>query len=177
MGSAKEESGTDITSAGAGKSKSSDRRKLIQGAAGVYFFFIAYGKLQERIFQFKSPAGKKFAAVWFLQFVDALMNVVIGGIGRQLQGPMPSFPQSLLIYGGMGQLMSKYCLNASLVAGLSFPVATLAKSARMVPVMIGALIMGGATFSKQQVSQAAAIVWGTSLVTLSEGGNKGKSSS
>jgi len=43
--------------------------------------------------------------------------------------------------------------------------------------MIGSLILGGQTFGARQLSQAAAIVGGTSLVTLSEGGGKGKSSS
>merc|ERR1711972_889654 len=73
---------------------------------------------------------------------------------------------------GCGQVLSKYCLSASLAAGLSFPVATLAKSAKMVPVMIGSLILGGQQFSQRQIAQASAIVGGTSIVTLSEGGGK-----
>lgn len=151
--------------------------KLLQGAAGIYFFFIWYGRMQERIFQFKSSSGAKFTAVWFLQFADALANVIIGGIGRWFQGCTPGLPQFLLLGSGLGQVLSKYCLSASLAAGLSFPVATLAKSAKMVPVMIGSLLLGNARFSRRQVSQAAAIVGGTSLVTLSEGGGKGKTSS
>jgi UDP-galactose transporter B1 len=83
----------------------------------------------------------------------------------------------MLCVAGTGQVVSKYCLSASLAAGLSFPVATLAKSAKMVPVMLGSLLLGGATFSTRQLSQAAAIVGGTSIVNLAEGGGKGKSSS
>lgn len=156
---------------------SADRVKLLQGALGIYFFFIQYGRIQERIFQFKSPTGQKFTQVWFLQIIDAIANVIVGLIGRQLQGITAGYPQNLLALSGSLQVVSKYCLSASLAAGLSFPVATLAKSAKMVPVMIGSLFLGGATFSQRQLSQAAAIVGGTSIVTLAEGGNKGKKSS
>merc|ERR1712137_1042958 len=92
-----------------------DRLKLLQGALGIYFFFINYGKLQEKLFQYKSPAGKKFTQVWFLQIVDALANVLVGFAGRSVQG----MPQQLLFASGCGQVLSKYCLSASLAAGLS----------------------------------------------------------
>jgi len=180
MGQGKVDDAQVVKAGDAGSKKemtSADRIKLLQGAAGIYFFFIQYGRMQERIFQFKSADGKKFSSVWFLQLIDALCNVVIGGLGRQLSGSTAGLPHNILLCSGLGQVLSKYCLSASLAAGLSFPVATLAKSAKMVPVMIGSLILGGQTFGTRQLSQAAAIVGGTSLVTLSEGGGKGKGSS
>jgi len=153
-----------------------DRLKLLQGAAGIYFFFIMYGRMQEKIMAFKSPSGKKFSAVWLLTLIDALCNVVVGGIGRSVQGSTPGLPVAPLLQSGLVQVLSKWALSASLAAGLSFPVATLAKSAKMVPVMIGSLLLGGQKFSLRQVAQATAIVGGTSIVTLSEGGGKGKGS-
>merc|ERR1712224_1151629 len=99
------------------------------------------------------------------------------GMGRSVQGSIQGMPQPILFTTGLCQVLSKYCLSASLAAGLSFPVATLAKSAKMVPVMIGSLLLGGATFTSRQIAQATAIVGGTSIVNLSEGGGKGKSSS
>jgi len=133
--------------------------------------------MQERIFQYKSASGKKFTAVWFLQLIDALCNVAVGGLGRMLQGSTSGLPQEILVCSGLGQVVSKYCLSASLAAGLSFPVATLAKSAKMVPVMLGSILIGGQRFGTRQLAQAAAIVGGTSIVTLSEGGGKNKSNS
>lgn len=149
------------------------RMQLVQGAGGIYLFFVMHGKLQERIFLYRSRAGKKFTAVWLLQLLEALANVLVGSIGRHLYGFQPGLPQQQLMCAGITQVFSKYCLSLSLVSGLSFPVATLAKSAKMVPVMLGSLILGGKTFSARKVSQAVAIVGGTSLVTLSEssGGN------
>eukprot|EP00450_Noctiluca_scintillans_P016535 CAMPEP_0194531132 /NCGR_PEP_ID=MMETSP0253-20130528/68358_1 /TAXON_ID=2966 /ORGANISM="Noctiluca scintillans" /LENGTH=293 /DNA_ID=CAMNT_0039376453 /DNA_START=12 /DNA_END=890 /DNA_ORIENTATION=- len=144
-----------------------DRRKLLQGAAGIYLFFITYGRLQERIFRFRTPSGENFALVWFVQVWESLANVILAGIARQISGPVHGFPQRLSAICGVAQVMSKYCFSASLAAGLSFPVATLAKSAKLVPVMIGSLLLGGARFTPRQVSQASAIVGGTTIVNMS----------
>jgi len=154
------------------------RLKLIQLALGIYVFFIQYGKVQERIFKFRSPSGGKFDAVWFLQLFDALGNIAVGAVGRALAGTTPGgLPQQLLVVSGVGQVFSKYCFSASLASGLSFYIATLAKSAKMVPVMVGSLLLGSQSFSTRQISQAAAIVGGTSMVTLAEGSGKSGGSS
>jgi len=154
------------------------RLKLVQLSLGIYFFFIQYGKLQETIFKFRAADGGKFDTVWFLQFFDALGNVLVGAIGRSLTGATPGgLPQQHLVFGGIGQVISKYCFSASLASGLSFYIATLAKSAKMVPVMVGSLLLGGQTFSSRQYLQASAIMGGTSIVTLAEGGGKAGDSS
>ncbi|CAK9093254.1 unnamed protein product [Durusdinium trenchii] len=145
--------------------------QLLKGAAGIYFFFIWYGRLQEQIFKYKSPSGLKFNSVWFLQFLDALVNVAVGALGRCLEGHT-ALPQVFLLFSGVGQVLGKYCMSASLAVGLSFPVATMAKSAKMVPVMIGSLVLGSARFSSAELGQAAAIVSGTGLVSFAEGRHK-----
>jgi UDP-galactose transporter B1 len=158
---------------------SAKRLQMLKGAIGIYYFFITYGTLQEAVFKFVAPDGKKFTSVWFLQLVEALANVGLGYVGRLYEG-VPAgkgMPQVLVAQSGVCQVLSKYFLSASLAAGLSFPVATLVKSAKMVPVMVGSLLMGGATFSQRQIGQAAAIVGGTSLVNLAEGGKGGKKNS
>lgn len=168
--------GQDVAVKGREAYTMQERLKLIQGAAGIYFFFIQYGRMQEKIFQFKSPAGKKFTQVWFLQLIDALCNVGVGFVGRQLQGSTSGLPQDALCLSGFAQVFGKWCLSASLAAGLSFPVATLAKSAKMIPVMLGSLIIGGQKFSTRQITQCTAIVGGTSLVTMAMGGKGGSNS-
>eukprot|EP00434_Breviolum_minutum_P013458 symbB.v1.2.011864.t1/scaffold807.1/size160841/9 len=61
-----------------GRFFSKSQVQLLKGAAGVYFFFIWYGRLQEQIFKYKSASGAKFTSVWFLQLLDALVNVAVG---------------------------------------------------------------------------------------------------
>lgn len=153
------------------------RLKLVCSAGGIYYFFIRYGRIQEQIFQYKSATGAKFQYVWFLQCLDALANILVGFVGRQLQGPNSGLPLHLFSVSGVSQVCAKYCLSSSLAAGLSFPVATLAKSCKLVPVMIGARLMAGTQFSMRKIIQAAAIVGGTSIVTLADGGGKKKTNS
>lgn len=146
------------------------RLQLVGASAAIYFCFIKYGKLQERIFRYRAPLdGKSFDAVWLLQFIDVMASVVVGGVAQVVGGSSAGLPQSLLVCSGIAQVLSKYCMNASLAAGLSFYVATLAKSAKMVPVMIGSFVFGKQSFSWRQIFQAAFIVGGTSLVTLGSG--------
>lgn len=67
---------------------------------------------------------------------------------------------------GASQVFSKAFTGLSLAKGLSFPVATLAKSGKMAPVMIGQLLIGGTTYSLREYLQVGAIIAGTALLSL-----------
>ena len=143
--------------------------ELLFGAGGIYAAFLYYGSLQEDVFRYASDEGDKFTQVWFLQVLEALCNVVVGFLGLQLTGgATPDLPQPLFASSGCSQVLAKYCTNAALANGLSFPVATLAKSGKMVPVMAGSLLLGGASYSLRQYAQVAMIVAGTAIVSLSK---------
>lgn len=43
---------------------------------------------QEDIFHYKAKDGSQFKAAWFLQIIEAVANVVIGGLGLMLTGGM-----------------------------------------------------------------------------------------
>merc|ERR1719379_900127 len=79
-----------------------------------------------------------------------------------------------LISGAL-QVSAKYCTTASMIAGVSFPVATLAKSSKMVPVMVGSLLLGKAKYTFWEYLRVGMIVGGTALVSMS-GKSKGGSS-
>jgi len=76
---------------------------------------------------------------------------------------------------GAAQVSAKACTSLALANGLSFPVATLAKSGKMAPVMAGSLLLGGAKYSIREYLQVAAIIGGTAIVSM--GKKKGGSSS
>merc|ERR1712194_267354 len=61
--------------------------------------------------------------------------------------------------------------------GLSFPVATLAKSGKMAPVMAGSLLLGGATYTLREYLQVAAIIGGTAIVSMGKKKGSGGDSS
>jgi len=80
---------------------------------------------------------------------------------RNKPWPVVSFWKS-----GASQLAAKALMSLSLAAGLSFPVVVLAKSAKIVPVMIGQLLLGGSNYQPRDYAFAALIVLGTALLSL-----------
>jgi UDP-galactose transporter B1 len=149
--------------------------KLLIGVGGIYSAFLYYGSLQEDVFRFKAADGTKFTQAWFLQVLEALANVVVGFIGLKISGQTKGIPQKMFAISGCTQVCAKAFTSLSLANGLSFPVATLAKSGKMVPVMIGSLLLGNAKYSVRQYLQVLAIVAGTAIVGM--GGKSGGSNS
>jgi len=158
--------------------------KLVIGTAGIYTAFLYYGLLQEDVLTYQAPdagsgknltPGGKFTQAWLLQTVEALANVVIGFAGRAIVGGTPGLPLRLFAITGATQVAAKYCTSASTIYGLAYPVATLAKSGKMVPVMLGSLLIGGAKYTTREYLQVGSIVAGTAMVALAKkkggGGN------
>jgi UDP-galactose transporter B1 len=151
-----------------------DAVKLVIGAGGIYAAFLYYGSLQEDVFRYTAADGGTFQQAWFLQVLEALANVVIGFLGMQLMGPTKNIPLTMFGISGAAQVTAKACTSLALANGLSFPVATLAKSGKMAPVMAGSLLLGGAKYSLREYLQVAAIIGGTAIVSM--GKKKGGSS-
>jgi UDP-galactose transporter B1 len=78
----------------------------------------------------------------------------------------PKLPKLLFLLSGTSQVCSKAFTSLSLAYGLSFPVATLSKSAKMAPVMIGQLILGGDRYSIREYLQVSSIVCGTAMLNF-----------
>lgn len=140
--------------------------KLLFGAGGIYASFLYYGSLQEDVFKYVAEDGTTFQQAWFLQVLEALANVIVGYIGMMITGPTRGVPFKMFAISGATQVFAKTCTSLSLANGLSFPVATLAKSAKMAPVMAGSLVVGGATYNIREYLQVVAIMGGTAIVNF-----------
>lgn len=154
-----------------------DSVKLLIGAGGIYAAFLYYGSLQEDVFRFVAPDDTKFTQAWFLQVLEATANVIIGFIGMQLSGATANIPKKMFAISGAAQVSAKACTSLALANGLSFPVATLAKSGKMAPVMAGSLLLGGAKYETREYLQVAAIIGGTAIVSMGKKKAKGGASS
>lgn len=146
--------------------KAQDILKLLFGAGGIYASFLYYGTLQEDVFDYVNPKGLKFTHAWFLQVLEASTNVLVGYIGMKLSGQTSNVPKKYFIITGASQVCSKAFTNMSLAYGLSFPVAMLAKSGKMAPVMAGQLLLGGSNYQYRECIQVAAIICGTVMLSL-----------
>jgi UDP-galactose transporter B1 len=145
-----------------------DAVKLCFGAAGIYLAYLSYGNMQENLFRFQANDGTKFRYVWFLQVLESLVNIGVGAMGRYVFGGTKGLPFMPFATSGVSQVFSKVFTSLSLAAGLSFPVCILTKSAKMVPVMLGQLILGDCRYTLKDYLIAAAIVGGTALLSLGE---------
>ena len=154
-----------------------DGVKLLIGAGGIYGAFLYYGSLQEDVFRFVAPDETSFKQAWFLQVLEALANVIIGFVGMQVTGATKGIPLRMFGISGAAQVTAKACTSLALANGLSFPVATLAKSGKMAPVMLGSLVLGGAKYEMREYLQVAAIIGGTAIVSLGKKKGGGPSSS
>lgn len=154
-----------------------DSVKLLIGAGGIYGAFLYYGSLQEDVFRYIAADGTAFKQAWFLQVLEALANVIIGFVGMQLVGPTKGIPLRMFGISGAAQVTAKACTSLALANGLSFPVATLAKSGKMAPVMLGSLVLGGASYDMREYLQVAAIIGGTAIVSLGKKKGGGSASS
>jgi solute carrier family 35 (UDP-galactose transporter), member B1 len=154
-----------------------DAVKLLIGAGGIYGAFLYYGSLQEDVFRFVAPDGQKFNQAWFLQVLEALANVVIGYAGMVFTGPTKGIPLRMFGISGAAQVTAKACTSLALANGLSFPIATLAKSGKMAPVMLGSLVLGGAKYDLREYLQVLAIIGGTAIVSMGKKKGGGSASS
>lgn len=148
------------------KKKGNAALKLLFGAGGIYAAFLYYGSLQEDVFNYEGKNETYFKAAWFLQFLEALANVIVGFIGLQIAGKTENLPQRDFMISGACQVSAKAFTSLALAYGLSFPVATLAKSSKMAPVMAGQLMLGGAKYTLREYLQVAAIILGTLILSL-----------
>lgn len=94
--------------------------KLLIGVGGIYAAFLYYGTLQEDVFHYKAADGTKFTQAWFLQAIEALANVIIGGLGLLITGGTKNLPQDLFGLTGVSQVRcfcSSECLVLSAISG------------------------------------------------------------
>ena len=141
--------------------------KLVIGAGGIYAAFLYYGAMQEEVFSFEGKDGAKFKAAWFLQVLEALANVCIGAAGLKLTGgATKGLPLKIFMMGGTSQVCAKAFTSLALASGLSFPVVTLAKSGKMIPVMIGSILLGGSRYTLREYLQVLSIIMGTMMVSM-----------
>jgi UDP-galactose transporter B1 len=149
--------------------------QLLFCAVGIYTAYLIYGSLQEDIFTYSSPtAGKaypKFKFIWLVQVIEALINSIISFIGFRITTRTRCPPKRNLkpfLLSGFSQVLSKAFTSLSLASGLSYPIATLAKSGKMAPVMMGQYFLGKSRYTLRDYVQVAMIIAGTATLGLSK---------
>ncbi len=92
--------------------------------------------------------------------------MLVAGAALLIFGAQKKLPLHMFIPAGTSQVLAKACTSLALANALSFPVVTLAKSGKMVPVMIGSIILGGTKYTMKEYMSVGAIILGTVIVTM-----------
>jgi UDP-galactose transporter B1 len=142
---------------------SSGITRLIICFLGINICYMYYGIVQERLFRPDPRAGgKKFDNTLFLFGVQCLMNALFALVGRILSGrssqsqalserskvsPLNNFlPTKASGWLWLGFISASYLLamltSNEALRYVSYPVQALAKSCKMVPVMLGNALVG-----------------------------------
>ena len=147
--------------------------KLLYGAGGIFSAYLCYGSLQEDVYNHVgSTSYSKFKHVWFLQVLEAFSNVLVGCIGWFITSKNLDLPQKQFMIIAVSSGSSRAFTALSLASGLSFSIATMAKSAKMAPVMAGSVLLGGDMYSLRDCYNIGMIIFGTAILTIgkSKGG-------
>ena len=151
--------------------------KLAIGVVGIFGAFLYYGQLMGDIVKYQAEDGSKLEREWFLQVLDAAANVLVGLAGLILTqgGPSPSIPYKSFLLTGSTQVLAKAMTQKAQIYGVPFFLATLVKNAKMVPVMVGAIVLSGTRYPARKWAQVALIIGGVVLVTVGKARKPGAS--
>jgi len=146
---------------------------------GIFGAFMYYGQLQGDIVKFKDASGRSLEREWFVQVLEAGANVAVGLVGVLMNqgGPSKEIPYGAFGATGATQVLAKAMTQKAQIYGVPFFVATLAKNAKMVPVMVGAIVMTGQSYATRKWLQVAMIIGGVVVVTLGKASSSSAKSS
>ena len=151
--------------------------KLAIGVVGIFGAFLYYGQLMGDIVKYQADDGSKLEREWFLQVLEAAANVLVGLAGLILTqgGPSPAIPYKSFLLTGSTQVLAKAMTQKAQIYGVPFFLATLVKNAKMVPVMVGAIVLSGTRYPARKWAQVALIIGGVVLVTVGKARKPGAS--
>lgn len=147
--------------------------RLLFCVGGIYFFFLTWGVLQERITTL-AYNGQKFSAFTLLNCIQsataALVSLIFislvqgrsiwhGGVGKELLWELARVSLSGCMASPFGYAALKH---------LSYPTMVLGKSCKLVPVMLMNVLVGGKRFSPIKYVTVALITIGVCAFMLFE---------
>ena len=137
---------------------------------GIYVFFISYAVLQERIYkQTYGPRQQPFEHAWFLVLIQISGNIFFSGAALLVTRPPPisvpglAFLKMSLSYIG-AMLLSNWALSF-----MTYPAQSLAKSCKLIPVMLMRIVINHARYEVREYVQVALITSGISVFMLYQG--------
>jgi UDP-galactose transporter B1 len=126
--------------------------KLVGCALAIYATFIYYGIIQERIYKTRyGPDQERFSHTFFLLLCQCAANAVFAWVYYMLTPRPPHMtPVPMLTYAKIAftYLSAMLSSNAALQY-MSYPAQVLAKSSKMLPVMLMRIVQVNISYTKR----------------------------
>ena len=138
----------------------------------IYVAYIPYGIFQEAIMSHKDSNGQKFHFPITLLLAQVTAHVVMSGAATYMLGEKKeTIPMKEAWMPGFTFVTAMFFSNLALQY-VSYPMQALAKSSKMIPVMIGGLLFRSEKYSLLQYMQVALVTMGISIFQWKSGGSK-----
>ena len=136
--------------------------QLAIGCGGIFFSFSYFAVLQEDVYK-KEYGGEHFKYTFLALVAERGVNAAIGLLGMMVFGGSGlSIPHRDIFTSGISQMLAMAGSNEAL-RYVSYPTQVLGKSCKMVPVMLGGIVLGGKTYAFFQYVQVALITIGVTI--------------
>lgn len=133
--------------------------------AGVFAAFGAFAVAQEDVYK-RTYGDGRFAATFFVLACERAVNCAFALLGLTLVGGSGVVvPRRDVLSSGASQMLAMAASNEAL-RYVSYPTQVLGKSCKMVPVVVGGLVLGGRTFTASQYMSTAFITIGVVVFNL-----------
>jgi len=150
--------------------------ELVWCFAGLQLSYLIWGYIQEKIMTTEYRTGK-FPSATFCVFSNRVLAIAIAAIGMlrehgrlQILAPFVAFAPC-----SVSNSVSSFAQYQAL-RYVSFPLQTLSKSAKVIPVMLIGRLLNGKRYSAREYMEALVISAGVSMFSFSEKAGRGQGS-
>ena len=151
---------------------SAQAARLAVCALGIQVSYLLWGLMQERIMTQPYESGERFRSSKFLVFANRFLALLAAYIGVKMTGePLNRSARGTPLYkfsfSSVSNILSSVCQYEALKF-VSFPTQVLAKSCKMVPVMLMGYLVSQRTYKPFEYLVAVAVTAGAMIFKLYE---------
>eukprot|EP00055_Hartaetosiga_balthica_P003487 m.7990 g.7990 ORF g.7990 m.7990 type:complete len:321 (+) comp2980_c1_seq1:162-1124(+) len=150
---------------------------LLLSFVGLYGCYITYGILQEGVYKFESPVdGSKFQSTLTMLLFQAFLNTVCSWLFNMFYYRKVTLPPVSFAAPGTSFIVAMLCSNEAL-RYVSYPTQVLAKSCKLVPVLLVSVLFYGKAATLLQYAHVALVTAGIVLFRLKPSSDDSESNS
>eukprot|EP00271_Cylindrocystis_brebissonii_P014240 TRINITY_DN35534_c0_g1_i1.p1 TRINITY_DN35534_c0_g1~~TRINITY_DN35534_c0_g1_i1.p1 ORF type:complete len:374 (+),score=54.32 TRINITY_DN35534_c0_g1_i1:588-1709(+) len=164
------------TEGGPGGFLRSDSAKLAWCVLGVVGTLVVYGVMQERIMKFPyGPQEERFTYSLFIVLCNRILTCTVAIVVLLVQGKSMAPVAPLYSYAGvsLSNVVATTCQYEALKY-VSFPLQTLAKSGKMIPVMVWGTAIMQKKYNLRDYLVATTVTIGCAIFLLAAGSKKAR---